>query len=96
MDDQFGTERSPETARSVSETVVERVAEALDESPTTLDPPLNDVIDPEALDRIFATRAAGTGEAEARLTFVFAGCRVVVDGSGAVEVTPRDEGSTTG
>jgi hypothetical protein len=96
MDNKFGSERSPDPPVSVSEVVIERVAERLDESPTALEPPLNDAIDPDALDRLFADRETENGGPDARITFRFAGCRVSVDGSESVSVTLTEDEQADG
>ena len=48
----------PSGPRNVAEVVVEGVASVRDVEPTAL-PPVHDVIDPEALDRIVASADAG-------------------------------------
>ena len=58
---------------SVSQTVIMAVAEATDVDPIDLDPRISDVIDPDALDRLF-----DTGQSEMRVKFAMAGCQVIV------------------
>ena len=70
----------------VSEMVVSTVAQVKGVDPLELDP-LYDVIDPDALDSIFA---AGDGESSMELSFEMAGCDVVVHGDGEVVVTPPE------
>ena len=72
---------------STSHRVITAVAEETGNDPTEVGP-LYHVIDPDALDRLFSStgknvRSGGSVE------FTFAGCDVVVHGSGEVEVTER-------
>ena len=62
----------------ISTAVVMAVAEVLGVDATTLTPPMHDVIDAEALDRLFdrsSDRTTGL-----RVEFEVYGCRVAVDG----------------
>lgn len=62
----------------VSTAVVMAVAEVLEVDPTALTPPMHDLIDAEALDRLFdrgSARSAGL-----RVEFELYGCRIAVDG----------------
>lgn len=63
-----------------STAVVEAVAAHEGTDAERLDPPLNDVVDPDALDRLFDGR-----ETDARVTFRYRGHEVVVAADG-VEV----------
>lgn len=45
-------------SRSMSEAVIDAVAALEGTPPTELTPPLNDVVDPEALDKVFAGKAS--------------------------------------
>lgn len=78
-----------QTARArvgnVSNEVVERVAEAEDVDPLELTPPSYEVIDPGALDQIFASTPTA-GRMEGQLTFSDAGHEVIVCGDGYVSV----------
>jgi hypothetical protein len=74
----------------VSLGVVEAVADAKGVEPTDLDERLYDCVDPDALDRLFAD---GTGW-DGRLSFTMAGCRVEVEASGTVVVTPLAQDAT--
>lgn len=67
--------------RSISVAVVELVAAETDTDPLEL-PPLANVVEPEALDRLF-TDGAST---EASAQFQFAGCHVSVTADGVVTV----------
>lgn len=71
----------------ISELVIAAVADAKGVEPWDLDTPLYDVVDPDALNRIFRSTgrgAHGTG----RIIFTMDGCEVVVHGDGDVDVTP--------
>lgn len=70
---------------TASTAVLRRVAEATGTEPADLSPPLSDVVDPEALDRLFGP--PGTDSVEC-VTFDYQGYRVVV--SSAEEVTLRE------
>lgn len=74
---------------NVCQKVVTEVAAALDVRPEALDQTLNDAIDPDALERLFADRGRGTERGNGRVDFTFAGCRVTVRSSGDVSVTPE-------
>lgn len=65
--------------------VVETVAEARGCGPTDL-PPLNEVVDPDALDRLFADARSGRPRRGGHLVFHYAGCTVTVLGTGRVVV----------
>lgn len=68
----------------ISTAVVMAVAEVLGVDSTTLTPPMHDVVDAEALDRLFdrsSERAVGL-----RVEFEIYGCRVAVDGDRRLHV----------
>jgi len=71
-----------------SEAVVETLADALDRDPLDL-PPLNDVLDPDALDALFADTPGGTVR-EGAFVFECCGCTVAVLGSDEVGVHVAD------
>ncbi|WP_435179179.1 HalOD1 output domain-containing protein [Halorussus sp. AFM4] len=73
--------------QSISQRVIDAVAEETDSDATEVGP-LYHVIDPDALDRLFSATGAGARN-RGRVEFAFAGCDVVVRGSGDVEVTER-------
>lgn len=70
---------------SVTESVVEAVADADGVGPEELAPPLYDAIDPDALERLLAT-APGTR----RVVFTYNGYEVTVRGDGSVAIDPRN------
>jgi len=69
-------------ARTVSGTVIRAVAEIAGVDPTTTKIPLEDRVDPEALDELFAGSA---GEASVR--FELCGLAVVVRSDGTVRIS---------
>lgn len=80
--------------QSISFDVIAAVAEAEGIDPVELEPPeydaLYDVINPEALDSLFATRENGRERSTGRIEFPFCGYHVVVTNDGDVDVTDRD------
>lgn len=71
------------TTQSLTVAVVEQVADR--ENVDALDlPPLNDVIDPDALDALFERPETAVD----RLTFSYHGYEVTVEGPERVQVTP--------
>lgn len=71
--------------------IVTRIASTEGVSPTDLEPPLHDVVDTDALDRLVtASREQPTG-ADTTVEFTYHGYHVHVDGTGAVDVTAADE-----
>ncbi len=52
--------------------------------------PLYNVIDPEALDALFAPRADGTSRPVGEVSFHYEGYWVTVSSEGAVEIQPDD------
>lgn len=67
----------------ISTAVVMGVAEVLEVDPTTLTPPMHDVIDAEALDRLFDRSEHTVG---LRVEFELYGCRIAVDGDRRLHV----------
>ena len=71
-----------------SQAVIEAVANAEDIQPTALSPPeyesLHDVVDPSALDDLFAPRYSGIPRQNGTITFTFCGYVVKVTGDGDV------------
>ncbi|UPW00076.1 hypothetical protein M0R88_16370 [Halorussus gelatinilyticus] len=77
------------TERTPSEAVVLAVADARNCDPVEL-PPLNDTLDPDALDALFAETVAGRPRTGGRITFEYDDCTVAVFGSGEVLVKVDD------
>jgi hypothetical protein len=75
-----GDESSP------SELVIEAVAEREGVSPTELSRPLNEVVDPEALDALFEPQPNGRPRSDGRVEFEYYGYTVTVDVDGTVTV----------
>lgn len=76
-----------------SQRVIEAVAETTGNDPIEVGP-LYHVIDPDALDRLFAPTDQCVREGY--VEFAFAGCDVVVRGGGEVEVSKREPGAPDG
>lgn len=72
-----------------SERVVESVAAAKGVDPVDLHPPLNDVVDLDALDALFSP-VGGVPRAVGRVEFRYDDYVVVVEGDGSVTVDPAD------
>lgn len=70
---------------TVSKTVVEAVSEAEGVQPEELTPPLYEVIDPDALGRLFAATSDGTRR-HGTVNFVYRGYEVTVRDDGTVSV----------
>lgn len=69
-----------------SAAIVAAVATELGLAPDELEAPLNDFVDPDALDALFAPTYDGVQRAAGRITFTMLGCEVTVDGYGEVTV----------
>lgn len=66
--------------------VVRALARFADDDPIDVEPPLNDVLDADALDALFADRPDGTSRGMGTVSFDVADARVVVSADG-VEVS---------
>jgi hypothetical protein len=77
----YRTTHDPDGSATVSDTVIEAVAEVADVDPTTTLIPLADRIDPDALDALFANR-----EGEVQLTFSVCGLEVLVQSDGRIRI----------
>lgn len=71
-------------------TVVNAVADAKGVDPLDLEESLHDVIDPDALEDLFAPRFAGVPRFDGRVSFTMADCTVVVESGGRVVVSPPE------
>jgi len=80
-----------EPSQSVSFQVIAAVAEREGVDPTDIEPPiyeaLYDVINPEALDSLFAPREDGTPRSNGTVEFDFCGYRITAHSDGSVELT---------
>jgi hypothetical protein len=70
----------------VSMVLLDTVAEAIGMESLLREPPLYDVIDPDALDALFAS-AAASERADTSVVFEFAGCEVTVCSPNDVLIT---------
>ncbi len=70
--------------------IINAIAEREGVEPTEIEPPeyeaLYDVLNPEALDALFAPREDGTPRSSGRVTFSYCGYDVVVTSDGDVEI----------
>ncbi len=76
------------TSDSLTERIVTTVAEADGQSVDELEP-LYDVINPDALESLFASRADGSPRPDGEVSFQYAGYWVTVSSDGAVELDPE-------
>lgn len=83
------------SSRRPSQAVVEAVAEAEGVPPDELTPPayepLHAVVDPTALDALFAARPEGTNRPNGTVSFRFCGYDVTVDRDGRVTLEAATE-----
>lgn len=75
---------------SISEQVVETVADEADVCPTELTP-LYEVVDPDCLNNIFCNPNSVRGHGSHQIKFTFEGYQITVTSNRSVEVTPLDE-----
>lgn len=80
---------------SPSAAVVTAVSSVSGTGSTDLDP-LYTAIDPDALDAIFAPDAPGHGTSEGRVTFTYAGYRIVVKANGRCYVSEGTDDAPVG
>lgn len=66
--------------------VLEEIAANEGVSPTALEPPLNDVVDPAALNRLFEPTGTGDSARNGNLTFQYHGYDVTIYSNGTVEL----------
>ncbi|AZQ14167.1 HalOD1 output domain-containing protein [Halorubrum sp. PV6] len=71
---------------TLSQKVLERVAELEDAAPHELEEPLFEAVDPDALDQVFRTQPNGPRRAEGRVRFSYHGYEVVAYADGRVSV----------
>ncbi len=86
-----GTKPTKNNSQSVSLAVIDAVAEREGVDLTEIEPPeyesLYSVINPEALDALFAPREDGSPRANGRVLFHFCGYEVTVTDDGTVELS---------
>lgn len=68
--------------------IVSSVANANGVDPIELEPRLNDVVDSDALERLFSDRANGAPRSGGRVVFTLCGCEVTIQSDESVEVRP--------
>lgn len=74
---------------SVSTAVVRAVSAVEGQKPGSLRP-LASVIDPDALDALFETRANGRPRTGGSLSFIYSGCRVSIDNGEYLTIEPLE------
>lgn len=74
---------------SISTAVMRAVSAVEGRDPLSLRP-LTDVLDPDALDRLFAARHDGTARRGGSLSFVYSKCRVTVENGEYLTIHPID------
>jgi hypothetical protein len=79
-----GTERTPRESQSVTEAVLDAIADELDANLLDLEP-IHDAVDPDALESIFDDTSSAARNA-GRVTFESNGCAVTVAAEGTVTV----------
>ena len=86
----YHAEHDWRTDRSLSSSVIEAVSRATGTAPDRVRP-LYEVIDPDALDRLFAPTDRRPGRPPTTVvSFRIEGCTVTVDGGGRITVLPAD------
>lgn len=75
----------------LSRKVIEALAEQGDVQPVELEPKLYRVIDPDALNRLFAPTSDGRPRTNGYVVFDFDWCRVRVEADGTVSVERREK-----
>jgi hypothetical protein len=83
----------PASSRDLSTLVVNAVAAVADRDHTELTP-LNDVVDPGALNTLFAHKHDGTARMGGEVSFSLSGYEVTVEAGGRILITPPDEGES--
>ncbi|RQG95523.1 HalOD1 output domain-containing protein [Natrarchaeobius chitinivorans] len=66
--------------------VLAAIADAEGVSPAALEPPLTDVVDTAALDRLFESTASDASTRRGRVSFRYRGYEITVDSDGTVDV----------
>ena len=84
---------SESDTRSLSKAVIEAIADREGVDVTEIEPPryepLYTVVDPEALDTLFAPTFAGKARGSGSISFQYAGYDVVVEADGQVSLSKR-------
>lgn len=69
--------------------IVSAISSITDTDPMDIDPPLNEAIDPDALDRLFSDRPGGLPREGGYLAFYLGDCRVTVYSDGELVIDPQ-------
>lgn len=88
-------QRSGSKHNGFAHAVVSKVAAAVGDDPACLEPPLYDVIDPDALEQLFHQSAEGDIQPNGHVEFMYDRCQVIVHSNGTVNVSSPSE-STVG
>ncbi|SDM54871.1 hypothetical protein SAMN04487949_2036 [Halogranum gelatinilyticum] len=83
------TEQQTHPEEPLGMTVIDAVSQATGVPVTQMDVELNDYVDPDALDGLFADRFDGSPREGGRVVFSMLGCEIHVHGDGRVVVTPE-------
>lgn len=81
--------RSGQEPESLTAEVLAAVADREGVDPVDLEPPLHDVVDPDALEALFTDSVDGAARENVSAEFTYRGHRVLVDG-GTVHVLEAD------
>lgn len=79
------------STESISLAVVRAVSAVEGREPDSL-PPLANVLDPEALEGLFAPGPGGTARVGGRISFVYSTCRVTIDNGEYLTLQPIEPG----
>ncbi|WP_435180132.1 HalOD1 output domain-containing protein [Halorussus sp. AFM4] len=80
-------------ARTLTERIVSKVSHRKDVDPVELQPPLDEVVDLDALDALFASRNGGTPrDADGLVAFTYEGYRIRVESGERIDIDEVDGG----
>lgn len=85
------TQLKSRTVESLSGEVLDRVAACKNTEPTELEPPLYEVIDPDALDEIFTPKRNGRARTGGQVRFTYCGYEIQVTSNGEVRAEPTEK-----
>ena len=81
-----------DSSEQVSTTIIEAVAAVTDTPPTEIDPRLYDILDPDALDRLFQpTKNRSRRRRSGQVTIPIDDCTVTVHADGNIEISQSEE-----
>lgn len=78
----------------ISVAVAVAIAGTTGHDPASIEPPLYDIIDPDALDSLFNTQGQTESRTDGPVTFTTAGCRITAPSTGVVTATSLDNRGT--